>query len=115
MNSNSTRFPSNCSVAVAMISPQDVSRQYTPADQTLLEQGDGDQRLVLCSWIQQNAPLSESKRVAMVEIPPEKTRLRGIVLEDEAVIDYANIDIFSSDFSLSAEREDTASTTKTTR
>ena len=51
----------------------------------------------------------------MVEIPPEKTRLRGIVLEDEAVIDYANIDIFSSDFSLSAEREDTASTTKTTR
>jgi len=36
-------------------------------------------------------------------IPSENKRFRGVVLDDEAVIDYANTDILSSDFSRSEE------------
>ena len=56
---------------------------------------------VLWLWLEQDALFRslELKRVTMVQIPPENKRFRGIALVDEAVIDYANIDILSSDFS----------------
>jgi len=55
----------------------------------------------LYPWLQKDVPFRspELKRVTMGQIPPENKRFQGIVLDDEAVIDYVNIDILSSDFS----------------